>query len=195
MRTILGLPGSLRRESYNRKLLRAAAEMAPPSVNVVLYEDLGAVPLFDEDLEERTHGNPPGVGALRSAVAAADGLLIATPEYNWAPPGVLKNALDWLSRPPEVLAGKPVAVMGASGGRWGTRLAQAALRQVLTATESRVLPAPAIFVAEAAHVFDAQGRLIDRRLEKQLAALLQAFASWIEAVPPVRTTCLEQINS
>jgi chromate reductase, NAD(P)H dehydrogenase (quinone) len=193
MTTILALPGSLRRESYNRKLLRAAVELRPPSVNVLLYDDLGAVPLFDEDLEEQAQGNPPGVGALRSAVAAADGLLIATPEYNWAPPGVLKNALDWLSRPAPldggseskpVLVGKPVAVLGASSGRWGTRLAQAGLRQVLAATESRVMPAPAVFVAEAARAFDAQGRLSDPRIGKQLAELLEAFTRWIEDARP-----------
>ena len=197
MRTILALPGSLRRESYNRKLLRGAAELAPPSLRIVLYEDLAAVPLFDEDLEEQAQGNPPGVGALRSAVAQADGLLIATPEYNWAPPGVLKNALDWLSRPApmEVLVGKPVAVLGASGGRWGTRLAQAGLRQVLAATESRVLPAPAVFVAEAAHAFDGQGRLIDPRVRKQLGALLEAFARWIGAARPGSQNNMPEANN
>jgi chromate reductase, NAD(P)H dehydrogenase (quinone) len=189
MRTILAVPGSLRRHSYNRKLLRAAMDLAPIGFRVVQYEDLAAVPLFDEDLEEKTHGDPPGVYALRRAVAAADGVLISTPEYNWAPPGVLKNALDWLSRPApvEVLTGKPVAVMGASSGRWGTRLAQAGLRQVLTATESRVLPAPALFVAEAARLFDEEGRLVDPQVRKQLTALLDAFAAWIvAAAPPVK---------
>jgi chromate reductase len=186
MRTILALPGSLRRQSYNRKLLRAAAELAPPSIRVALFEELAAVPLFDEDREQSAGGNPPGVAELRQAVVGADGLLIATPEYNWAPPGVLKNALDWLSRPGpvEVLVGKPVAVLGASSGRWGTRLAQAGLRQVLAATEALVLPAPALFVAEAGRVFDETGRLRDPGVQKQLAALLEAFASWIERAHP-----------
>jgi chromate reductase len=182
MKTILAVPGSLRRQSFNRMLLRAAAEQAPADLRVVSYDGLAAVPAFDEDLEAASGGNPPGVDTLRRAVAAADGLLISTPEYHWTPPGVLKNALDWLSRPApaEVLSGKPVAVMGASGGRWGTRLAQANLRQVLTATESRVLPAPAVFVAEAARLFDEQGRLTDRQVRRQLTALLEAFARWIE---------------
>jgi chromate reductase, NAD(P)H dehydrogenase (quinone) len=196
MRTILAVPGSLRRQSYNRKLLRAAAELAPLGFRVIPYEDLAAVPLFDEDLEEKTQGNPPGVDALRRAVAAADGLLISTPEYNWAPPGVLKNALDWLSRPApaEVLAGKPVAVMGASSGRWGTRLAQAGLRQALTATESLVLPAPALFVAEAGRLFDEEGRLVDPQVRRQLTALLDAFAAWI-AVAGARSVYVPQANN
>ena len=182
MRTIVALPGSLRRQSFNRKLVRAAADLAPGGIRVLPYEDLAAVPLFDEDLELESQGNPPGVLALRRAVAAADGLLISTPEYNWGPPGVLKNAIDWLSRPApdEVLVGKPVAVMGVSGGRWGTRLAQAGLRQVLTATESLVLSAPAVFVADAGRAFDEQGRLSDATVRGQVAALLEAFARWID---------------
>ena len=195
MKTILAVPGSLRRQSYNRMLLRAAAEQAPAGTRVVLFDDLAAVPLFDEDLEEETGGNPPGVDALRRAVGAADGLLIATPEYNWAPPGVLKNAIDWLSRKDAALAGKPVAVLGASGGRWGTRLAQAGLRHVLTATESLVLPAPAVFVAEAGRAFDAQGRLVDPALRTQLAALLEAFGAWMEsAAGKLGDVCQEQSN-
>jgi len=120
------------------------------------------------------------VRALRDLVAAADGLLLATPEYNWGIPGVLKNAVDWLSRPPEVLIGKPVAIIGASSGRWGTRLAQAALRQVMTATESLVMPAPALFVRDAATMFDDHGQLIDAGVRAQLDAVLAAFATWID---------------
>jgi chromate reductase, NAD(P)H dehydrogenase (quinone) len=210
---ILGIAGSLRRGSYNRLLLRAAAERIP----IEIYDGLGSIPLFNEDLESENAPHPPlrgtfspqagrriskrtsneiplpaqrgeggrrpgegHVAALRERVASADGLLIATPEYNWSIPGVLKNAIDWLSRPPrEVLARKKVAIIGASGGTWGTRLAQAALRQTLTATEAIVMPAPALFVARAENIFDAGGRLIDPHVSEQLDAVLTAFAAWI----------------
>jgi chromate reductase len=183
---LLALPGSLRRRSYNRRLLEAAAEMAPPGVSVQVYPhgELAAVPLFDEDVEEETGGGPEAVRRLRREVAAADGLLIATPEYNQSIPGVLKNTLDWLSReaPGEVLAGKPVAVVGATAGRWGTRLAQSAVRHVLAATGARVLPAPQLYAAGAAALFDEAGRLIDDTTRRQLGAVLAAFAEWIDLV-------------
>jgi len=154
-------------------LLRAAA-------GVSIYEELSSIPLFNEDLEA---SDPESVRRLRSAVASADGLLISTPEYNWSIPGVLKNAIDWLSRPTEeVLIGKPVAVIGASGGRWGTRLAQAALRQTLTATESLVMPAPAMFVRDAAGIFDEAGHLTDKTVRDQLDNVLAAFDHWISLV-------------
>jgi len=177
---VLALPGSLRRASYNRALLAAAAALAPAGMTIELA-DAPVLPLFDEDLEQATQGGPDTVRQLRAQVAAADGLLIATPEYNQSLPGVLKNAIDWLSRPSpdEVLAGKPVAVIGASSGRWGARLAQAALRQVLYATEARVLPAPNLYVREAGRLFDADGRLLDAATREALAALLPAFARWI----------------
>ena len=185
---ILGIAGSLRRGSYNRLLLRAlilsAAKDPPrkhagdPSLSLRIYDELATIPLFDEDLE--ASGPIASVDALRERVASADGIIIATPEYNWSIPGVLKNAIDWLSRPPrEVLARKKIAIIGASGGTWGTRLAQAALRQVLTATESIVMPAPALFVARAETIFDAEGRLIDARVAEQLDGVLAAFAEWI----------------
>jgi chromate reductase len=182
----LALPGSLRRRSYNRRLLEAAAELAPPGVHVhvVPHGELAAVPLFDEDVEEETGGGPEAVRRLRHEVAAADGLLISTPEYNQSIPGGLKNTLDWLSReaPGEVLAGKPVAVVGVTAGRWGTRLAQSALRHVLAATGALILPAPALFAAGAEALFDEQGRLCDAAVRRQLAAVLVAFAEWIERV-------------
>jgi chromate reductase len=184
---ILCLAGSLRRASWNRRLLQAAAALAPPGTAVGIHEALAAVPLYDEDLELAEPGGPAGVRALRAAVAAADGLVIATPEYNHALPGVLKNALDWLSRDSpqgEVLVEKPVAVLGASSGPWGTRLAQASLRQVLHTCGALVMPAPTLFVAHAAERFDPQGELQDPALQASLARFMAAFAGWIDRVAP-----------
>ncbi len=150
-------------------------------MTIVAYDDLRTIPPFDEDLEAGT--GPEAVRSLRRRVAGADGLLIATPEYNWSMPGVLKNAIDWLSRPgpEEVLIGKPVAVIGASAGRWGTRLAQANLRQVLTSTESLVMPGPALFVREAGAAFGPSGQL-DASTRDQLVGVLAVFSRWMEAV-------------
>lgn len=179
---VLGLAGSLRRGSYNRRLIQHAARSATSAVSVRLFDDLGSVPLFDEDLESRAAGDPPPVRRLKEAVLAAHGLLIATPEYNQSVPGVLKNAIDWLSRPypAHALVGKPVAILGASTGRWGTRLAQTALRQTLTATECHVLPAPQIYLASAAELFDERGNLSDDRIARQVGELMGAFERWIE---------------
>ena len=183
-RNVLAIPGSLRRRSLNRQLLRAAAECAPPDLEVELYDDLPTIPLFDEDLEQATDGGPPAVQQLRGRVAAADGLLIATPEYNQSIPGVLKNAIDWLSRPApnEVLADKPVAVIGASSGRWGTRLAQSTLRHALVATEALVLPKPMLFLRDATTLFDESGGLIHQPTRRQLEAVMASFSSWIALV-------------
>ncbi|HEV2538821.1 MAG TPA: NADPH-dependent FMN reductase [Frateuria sp.] len=182
---VLCLAGSLRRGSWNRRLLHAAATLAPPAVAVEVFDALAAVPLFDEDLELAGPEGPAGVHALRAAIAAADGLLIATPEYNHAMPGALKNALDWLSRESpqgEMLAGRPAAVLGASAGPWGTRLAQASLRQVLHTCGALVMPSPTLFVAHAGQRFDAQGRLADPGLQASLSRFMAAFAAWIERV-------------
>ena len=187
---ILALPGSLRKGSFNRLLLMAAAECAPAGMEISIYGDLGAVPLFNEDVDRATNGGPDGVSRLREKVSSADGLLIATPEYNQSVPGVLKNAVDWLSRPApeEVLVGKPIAIMGATSGRWGTRLAQSHLRHVLYAAESLVLPAPALFVRDAADLFDASGRLTDPSTRASLTKLLASFADWIVRCEPGRPT-------
>jgi chromate reductase len=186
---ILCLAGSLRRASWNRRLLQAAASPAPAGIEVAVYDALAAVPLFDEDLEQAEPDGPAGVRALRAAIAAADGLLIATPEYNHALPGVLKNALDWLSRVSpqgEVLVDRPVAVLGASSGPWGTRLAQASLRQVLHTCGALVMPSPTLFVARAAEHFDAQGMLADDAMRASLERFMAAFAAWIHRVSPAR---------
>lgn len=184
--SVLAIAGSLRRDSWNKRLLQAAAESSPPGMAVRVYENLAAVPLFNEDLE--SIDGPEAVLRLRREVEAADGLLVATPEYNQSLPGVLKNAIDWLSRPDgeSVLTGKPVAILGATPGAWGTRLAQSALRHVLAAVESRVLPSPALYLRDAARLFDAEGRLLDAPTRERLNGLLGAFAEWIDLVSPAR---------
>jgi chromate reductase, NAD(P)H dehydrogenase (quinone) len=181
---VLAIAGSLRSGSWNRRLLEAAVECAPAGMTITVHRDLALIPLFDEDLEQRTNGGPDCVRRLRCDIAAADGLLIATPEYNQSIPGVLKNTIDWLSRatPDEVLAGKPIAIIGASGGRWGTRLAQNALRQTLYATESLIMPTPALFIREAAGLFDDTSRLCDIPTRNSLQAVLDSFANWIDFV-------------
>ncbi|KZC34383.1 MULTISPECIES: NADPH-dependent FMN reductase [Rhodanobacter] len=188
-RRVLCLAGSLRRDSWNRRLLQAAVAQAPATLQLDVYDALTAVPLFDEDLEQHDPAGPAGVQALRAAVAAADGLVIATPEYNHSMPGVLKNALDWLSRESpagDVLAEKPVAVLGASSGPWGTRLAQASLRQVLHTCCALVMPAPTLFVANAASRFDADGALADLATVQSLQDFLLAFERWMARVAPPR---------
>ncbi len=179
---VLAMPGSLRRGSYNRKLLVAAAACAPAgmSVDVVPHEVLAAIPPFNQDVEAL--GDPAPVVRLRDAVRAADGLLISTPEYNQSIPGVLKNLIDWLSRPrpDEVLIGKPAAVMGATTGPWGTRLAQGMVRQVLGSTECLVMPpGVAVYVARVKQLFDQAGELTDEPTRERLGRLLAAFGEWI----------------
>lgn len=186
-RYVLCLSGSLRRDSWNRRLLHVATANAPASLQLDVFDGLAAVPMFDEDLEQREPDGPAGVRALRASIAAADGLIIATPEYNHAMPGVLKNALDWLSRESpqgEVLMEKPVAVLGASAGPWGTRLAQASLRQVLHTCGALVMPTPTLFVANAASRFDGNGLLADPATGQSLQRFALAFEQWMARVSP-----------
>lgn len=173
---VLALVGSLRRGSYNRMLLEAAAELGPQGMRVHLHEGLGRLPFFDEDVERETGGGAE-VRRLREAIAGADALLIATPEYNHSVPAVLKNAIDWMSRPgpARVLEGKPVAIIGVTPGRWGTRLAQGHLRQVLGAADALVSP-QSLYVAGAA--------LNDEETLSGLRSVLAALARWIERVSP-----------
>ncbi|HVS02448.1 MAG TPA: NADPH-dependent FMN reductase [Thermoanaerobaculia bacterium] len=176
---VAAFAGSLRRASYNRALLRAARELAPAgmTLDVVALDD---VPLYNEDVESA--GDPPAVARLKEAVERADGLLIATPEYNHGVSGVTKNAVDWLSRPPRrsVLDGKPVAVLGASPGITGTARAQSQLRQALVFTNSPAMPQPEILVYRAGEKFDDQGRLVHDATRQYLGRFLAAFAAWIE---------------
>lgn len=175
---ILGISGSLRQASVNMGLLRAAARRLPPGARLTL-RDLGDIPLYDGDVEAR--GVPASVVALKAAIREADAVLIATPEYNYSFPGVLKNALDWVSRPraENPFAGKPVAVAGA-GGKHGTSRAQYQLRQVLTALEALTMPMPELMVMRAWEKFDQAGELSDVETAKELEAFLRAFAAWSE---------------
>jgi chromate reductase len=174
---MLAIAGSLRRESLNRRLLEAMAELAPPGVVVDIFDALDTVPLFNEDLESPSA--PAAVERLRAAVGASDGLLLATPEYNQSLPGVMKNSIDWLSRGEHpVLEGKPVAILGATAGRWGTRLAQAELRHTLAACEALVMPAPQVYLRSADGLFDGR-RLVDRATRDALTLFLAAFHRWL----------------
>jgi chromate reductase len=175
--TFLGIAGSLRRASYNRGLIRAAIDLAPAGTKVVPFE-LADIPMFDADVEAA--GDPPPVAAFKRAIDAADGLVIATPEYNHCVPGVLKNAIDWASRPARrsVLTDKPVAIMGASSGRGATARAQAHLRDGLAYTNGFVLPLPEVLVGLAGERFDEEGNLTDEETRQEIRDLLVSFASW-----------------
>ena len=172
---ILGIAGSLREGSYNRGLVRAARELLPQDVDFVEF-DIRSLPFYDGDVEAA--GDPEPVVALKDAIREADALLIATPEYNRGVPGGLKNAVDWASRPPlgSPLAGKPVALMGASTGRGGTALAQQQLREALEFPRAVVLDEPQVFVPEAYMHFDERGELADESIRAEIAELLDTLA-------------------
>jgi chromate reductase len=174
---ILGVSGSLRRGSYNTALLRAAADLAPAGIHVDVYDRLRDIPPYDDD--ERLAGEPEPVQDLKRQIEAADALLIATPEYNHSIPGVLKNALDWASRPVNdtPLRDKPTAVMGASGGLMGTVRAQAHLRQALE-TFTPMLHRPEVLVSQAGNRFDDQGTLVDETSRQLVAELVQGLVAW-----------------
>ena len=175
--SILGIAGSLREHSYNRGLIRAAQKCALNNAVITPF-DLHDIPPYDADVEAK--GDPLPVVRLKDAIRKADALLIATPEYNYGVPGVLKNALDWASRPAgsSVLMSKPIAIMGASTGRFGTVRAQLALRSVLLATQSLVLPSPEVLVTQAASKFDAQGNLTDKDTQQRVCHLVEALVAW-----------------
>lgn len=172
---LLGISGSLRAGSHNRRLLRAAAHDLPPGARLELWDGLRRVPPFDPD--DDGEPAPPAVQALRNALAAADGVLIATPEYNHSLPGQLKNALDWASRPRvgNVLDGKPVAVIGASPGAYGAVWAQAETRKILAAIGARVIDSE-LAVGNARHAFADDHRLADPELRSRLAEIVGELA-------------------
>jgi chromate reductase len=174
--TFLGLCGSLRAASYNRAALRAAQELAPPDVRLETF-DLAEVPVYNDDV--RLKGYPPAVQELRARIKAADALLFSSPEYNYSVSGVLKNAIDWASRPPDQpFDGKPCAMIGASGGMLGTARAQYHLRQIGVYLNMQFLNRPEVMIAQAASKFDAQGRLSDETARKLIAEQLVALAAW-----------------
>lgn len=173
---VLGISGSLRRDSHNTALLRAAAELLPDGAELELWDGLKAVPPYDED--DDVEPAPAAVADLRDAIAGADAILIATPEYNHSIPGQLKNALDWASRPlaTNPLRNKPVAVVGSSVGAFGAVWAQAELRKVLTATGARVVEGE-VAVGHAREKFDGAGRLADETLTEALAEVVEGLVT------------------
>lgn len=179
--TIVGLSGSLRRGSYNTALIRAAAEVAGDGVTIE-PATLHGIPLYDADLEA-TEGIPEAVTELKERIAAADGLLIATPEYNHGVPGVLKNGIDWLSRPPKdigrVFRDLPVAILGASPGGFGTIQSQRAWLPTLRTLKTRTWFGGQLMVSRAGDAFAEDGRLADEERLKQLTGFVEGFAAFV----------------
>lgn len=184
---VLGIPGSLRAASFNHALLRAAVELAPEGMTITLFGGLAAIPPYNADVE--ANGDPDAVTAFKTAIRDAEALLIATPEYNYGVPGVLKNAIDWASRPPgkSVLNRKPAAVMGATPGGTGTARAQLALRQSFVFTDTRTLLRPEVLVARVHEKVDADGRVTDATTRQAIRQLLEALADWAPRHADIRT--------
>jgi chromate reductase, NAD(P)H dehydrogenase (quinone) len=182
MAVIIGLAGSLRRESFNAMLLRAAAA-ATPEGHTVEIASLRGIPLYDGDVE--ADGIPDAVRELKDRIASTDGLLLVTPEYNNSMPGVMKNAIDWLTRPPadiaRVFRGRPVALMGATPGPGGTSLAQAAWLPVLRTLGTAPWFGGRLMVSNAAKAFDADGTLSDEVIRGRLASFMKGFTDCINA--------------
>ena len=166
MVALLGICGSMRKASLNRALLAALGEVLPAGATLALWDSLD-LPIFNSELDE-----PPAAAALKQAIAMAHGVIIAVPEYNYSIPGGLKNALDWISRPPATspMRGKPVGLIGAASGMSGTIRAQAHLRQILVYSDSPVLGQPEVLIPRAHERFDAERRLVDESTRKLLAA-------------------------
>jgi NAD(P)H-dependent FMN reductase len=182
MAKLVGLSGSLRQKSFNTALLNAAAELAPEGSEIAVHTIRG-IPLYDGDVEA-AEGIPAVVTALKDAIAAADGLLLVTPEYNNSIPGVFKNAIDWLSRPDadiaRVFGGKPVALMGASPGGFGTTLSQNAWLAVLRTLGTQLWTGRRLLVSRAHTLVDANGALSDAKTRDQVRAYLQGFVAFVE---------------
>jgi chromate reductase len=174
---VLGFAGSLRAGSYNRALLRSAQELAPAGLAIEIYESID-LPLYNGDVEAR--GDPEPVAAFKAAVRQADAILIATPEYNYGVPGVLKNAIDWASRPPgeAPLGGKLAGIIGASTGIVGSARAQLQLRQAFTFTNTVAMLQPEVLVSRAHEKFDGAGRLTDEATRTFLQQYLETFHGW-----------------
>jgi len=175
---VLGICGSLRKGSYNRRLLEFAQEAAPEGMTIEIYKGHHGFPVYNADDEER-NGIPTPVVELREMIRAADGVLLASPEYNFSMPGGLKNAFDWLSREEQPFTHKPMAIMGASAGPVGTARSQYHWRQSMAALGAIFLPRPEIFVGSAAKKFDEDGTFTDEIGRKLIGDLLAAFQKWI----------------
>ena len=175
---ILGIAGSLRDSSFNKALLKASIELQPENMKIEEF-DISPLPMYDEDVREE--GDPPTVIQFKKKIADSDGLLIVTPEYNYSIPGVLKNAIDWASRPPAEtpLNKKPLAIMGATSGRMGTVRAQLHLRQIAVYTNMYTMNKPEVMISNAKDKFDPEGKLIDKSTIEHVRKLLEAFAGWI----------------
>jgi chromate reductase, NAD(P)H dehydrogenase (quinone) len=182
---LIGISGSTRRASFNSALLRAAAAAMPAGAELRI-ESIAAIPLYNGD-EEAAQGIPQAVARLKDAIAAADGLLLVTPEYNNSVPGVAKNAVDWLSRPPtdvrRVFGGKPVAIAGASPSAFGTVLSQSAWLPVFKTLGANVWPGGRLLVPRAGAVFDAEGGITDAATRESLAKFLAGFVAFTAAKP------------
>lgn len=176
---IIGLAGSLRRASLHRGLVRAARELAPEGVAVEPYEKLGEIPFFNQDVEDE--GDPAPVRDLKENIREADAVLIATPEYDYAIPGVLTNALDWALRSPSPLRHKPVGIAGASPGGAGTARGQMVLRQILLHAPADVLPEPQMLIPYAREKFDVEtGDLTGEQTRERMRRFLDALVEWTE---------------
>lgn len=173
---ILGIAGSLRKGSYNRAALRAAQKLLPDNTRMEIFE-LDGIPPFNQDLEARP---PSAVSELKSKIRFADAILFVTPEYNYSVPGVLKNAIDWASRPhgDNAWDGKPAAIMGASIGMFGTARAQYHLRQIFVYLNMYALNRPEVMIPSAADKFDATGNLVDEDTRKRIKELMLALTNW-----------------
>ena len=182
---ILGFAGSLRKQSYNRAALRAALNLVPTGITLETF-DLEGIPPFNQDHEREP---PPAVRQFKAAVKAADAILIVTPEYNYSVPGVLKNAIDWASRPygDSAWDGKPVGIMGASIGMLGTGRAQYHLRQMFVFLNMFPLNQPEGLIANADEKFDDEGNLKDDKTAQKIRELLEALADWVRMLKKART--------
>lgn len=186
MHTIVGISGSLRAGSYNTALLRAAVELAPAGLRIEVAS-IREIPLYDGDVEAQS-GIPLAVATLKDRIAAAAGLLLVTPEYNQSIPGVFKNAIDWLSRPGKdiarVFGDKPVGLIGATPGGGGTRLSQTAWLPVLRTLGTAPWFGKQLYVAGASQAFDAEGKLVEAKIEQLLSEYLEGFSEFVAGRAP-----------
>ena len=179
---IVGISGSLRKASFNAALLRAAVEECPPGATIEV-ESIRGIPLYDGDVEE-ADGIPARAAEIKERIASADGLLLVTPEYNNSIPGVFKNAIDWMTRPssdiPRVFGGRPVGIIGASPGRFGTVMSQTAWLPIIRTLGMRPWYGELLYVGGAGKVFDPAGKLVDDATRTRLRSYLRGFVDFIE---------------